>query len=342
MQNTQRKLSVVSLFVFLVVAVLGACASDGNDLDDGLYARMTTNRGEIVLRLFYERAPLTVTNFVGLSEGTVEHVRGEGARYYDGLTFHRVVDEFVIQGGDPEGTGRGGPGYQFPDEFHPDLRHNKAGILSMANSGADTNGSQFFITLAPTPHLDDRHSVFGEVVEGMSVVRSIAQGDVMESVEIVRVGDAAEAFETDQDAFDGRLRDAGWDPDARERKRAEDLALIEETWPDAQLNRNGIYYEILEEGDGSIPGAGTEVAVHYDASVLGGSRFESTRTRPPYEFVVGSGRILPAIDEMVRTMRRGERRVFIVPPEQAFGSAGRPPVIPPDSFLVFDLELLDE
>ncbi len=328
--------------VFLVVAVLGACAADGTDLADGLYAHMKTNRGEIVLRLFYERAPLTVTNFVGLAEGAIENTRGEGVAYYNGLTFHRVVDDFVIQGGDPEGTGRGGPGYQFPDEFHPELRHDKAGILSMANSGANTNGSQFFITLAPTPHLDDRHSVFGEVVDGMSVVNSIVQGDVIETMEIVRVGAAAEAFEADQEAFTARLRGAGWDPDARERKRAEDLALIEETWPDAQLSAGGIYYDIIEEGDGSIPGAGMEVAVHYEASVLGGSRFETTRSRPPFEFVVGSGQILPAIEQMVRTMRRGERRVFVVPPEQAFGSAGRPPVIPPDSFLVFDLELLDE
>ena len=143
-----------------------------------LLAHFTTSDGAFTVRLFDAEAPKTVANFVGLAEGTKEWTdprtgRKSQARYYDGTIFHRVIDGFMIQGGDPLGQGTGGPGYNFADEFHPKLRHDKAGVLSMANRGPNTNGGQFFITLAPTPHLDDRHSVFGEVVEGMDIVRKI-------------------------------------------------------------------------------------------------------------------------------------------------------------------------
>jgi peptidyl-prolyl cis-trans isomerase A (cyclophilin A) len=148
-------------------------------LAPGLYARFDTSEGQFVIRLYEELAPKTVQNFVGLAEGTTEwkDARGQSqqSRFYDKLIFHRVIDGFMIQGGCPLGTGTGGPGYRFADEFHPSLRHDKAGILSMANAGPNTNGSQFFITLGPTPHLDNRHSVFGEVVEGMETVKAIGR-----------------------------------------------------------------------------------------------------------------------------------------------------------------------
>lgn len=169
-------------------------------LPDGLYAGLTTSRGEITIRLYPDQAPLTVANFVGLAEGSLNR-ETPGTPYYDGLTFHRVVPGFVIQGGDPKGNGSGGPGYSFQDECRPALRHDRKGILSMANSGPNTNGSQFFITLGPTPHLDYLHSVFGEVVEGMEAVETIEMGDVIERVEIVRRGSEAEAFTVSADSF---------------------------------------------------------------------------------------------------------------------------------------------
>jgi len=145
-----------------------------------LHAHFTTSEGNFTVRLFDEEVPNTVANFVGLADGTKEWTEPRSGKkvqrpFFDGLTFHRIIDNFMIQGGDPLGTGTGGPGYRFGDEFHPRLRHSKPGILSMANAGPNTNGSQFFITLVPTPWLDNKHSVFGEVTEGLDIVQRIGR-----------------------------------------------------------------------------------------------------------------------------------------------------------------------
>jgi peptidyl-prolyl cis-trans isomerase A (cyclophilin A) len=167
-----------------------------NTSNDGVFAVIKTNKGVIRIQLEYRKAPMTVANFVGLAEGNVKNTaRPEGKPYYDGLLFHRVIADFMIQGGDPTGTGAGGPGYALADEIDPTLKHTRAGTLSMANAGPNTNGSQFFITHKDTPWLDGRHTVFGYVVEGQDVVDAIQQGDRMESITIERMGDDAKAWD---------------------------------------------------------------------------------------------------------------------------------------------------
>ncbi|MDR0382744.1 MAG: peptidylprolyl isomerase [Spirochaetaceae bacterium] len=169
------------------------------DLGDGLFAVIDTARGQIIVKLAYEKAPLTVSNFTALAEGNMDAAKGKP--FYDGLTFHRVIADFMIQGGDPLGNGRGGPGYTFHDEFDPSLKHDGPGVLSMANAGPNTNGSQFFITHTATPWLDGKHAVFGRVVRGQNVVNAIRQGDKINSVLIVRNGEAASTFHPDQASF---------------------------------------------------------------------------------------------------------------------------------------------
>ncbi|NPA44587.1 MAG: peptidylprolyl isomerase [Chlorobi bacterium] len=190
--------------LFLLLAFISVFVSACNILqknmpkEDGLYARITTNKGDITLYLEYEKTPLTVANFVGLAEGKIENkAKKIGEPYYDGIIFHRVIKDFMIQGGDPTGTGRGGPGYRFKDEFNKDLKHDKAGTLSMANAGPNTNGSQFFITHKATPWLNNRHTVFGHTIdeESMKTVNSIVKGDTIIHVKILRVGKKARKFD---------------------------------------------------------------------------------------------------------------------------------------------------
>jgi peptidyl-prolyl cis-trans isomerase A (cyclophilin A) len=179
---------------FIISVSFGVYVANSQELENGIYADMETSKGNIILKLYYKLVPKTVSNFIGLAEGTKESNKPKGVPFYDGIIFHRVIKNFMIQGGDPEGTGRGNPGYRFEDEFHPDLKHDRPGILSMANSGPNTNGSQFFITHLPTPHLDNKHSVFGGVVKGMKVVNRIVINDKIKHLKIIRIGDKAKKF----------------------------------------------------------------------------------------------------------------------------------------------------
>jgi len=201
MKQTRWISCVVVLLLFTFAGGVSISA-ENPPLPDGLYAKMITSKGDILIRLEFEKTPLTVTNFVGLAEGTKNSNRGKGVRFYDGLTFHRVIPDFMIQGGDPDGNGMGGPGYTFPDEIYSTLRHDAPGILSMANAGPDTNGSQFFITHTQTPWLDGKHTVFGRVIEGQDVVNAIRQGDTIKTIQITRVGKKASAFKADQVSFE--------------------------------------------------------------------------------------------------------------------------------------------
>jgi peptidylprolyl isomerase len=315
-------------------------------LGDGLFARLKTNRGEILVQLEYEKTPLTVCNFVALAEGKMNVCAGKP--FYDGLTFHRVISkangddqDFMIQGGDPLGNGQGGPGYQFPDEFDPSLRHSGPGVLSMANAGPGTNGSQFFITHVATPWLNDRHTVFGRVVDGQQVVNATKQGDKIESVTIIRNGPAAQAFKADQAAFDSLLVKAGEDAAAKAKtRRNADLAQITAKYPGLTPTPSGIMYMIQKQGNGPKPQNGSKVRVAYRGMFLSGEVFDTSEGRSPLEFTAGAGEVIPGWDRTVLEMKTGEKRLVVIPPELAYGERGAGGVIPPNSFLVFEMELI--
>lgn len=341
---TTKRILFFALILSLILS--GELVMAEKQLQDGLYAKFDTSKGEILTLLEFEKTPLTVANFVGLAEGTKELGGGAGTagtKFYDGLTFHRVIPDFMIQGGCPLGTGTGGPGYTFPDEIDPSLKHSGPGILSMANAGPGTNGSQFFITHVPTPWLDGKHTVFGHVVEGQSVVNAIEGGDTINSVNIIRVGEKAKGFKSDQDAFDALLE--GIDKRKKEKENeaiAEAKKQIEKQWPDAITTSSGLQYVIIEEGKGEeTPSKGATVTAHYTGKLLDGSKFDSSYDRgQPIQFPVGAGRVIKGWDEAFLSMKKGEKRVLIIPSHLGYGPSGRGP-IPPNATMIFDVELVD-
>jgi peptidylprolyl isomerase len=319
-----------------------SCNENEPDLKDGLYAQFETDRGNIIVELYPEKAPLTVMNFVGLAEGDLDFANKKG-HFYDGLTFHRVIEDFMIQGGDPQGTGSGGPGYKFPDEADNGLVFDEPGKLAMANAGPDTNGSQFFITHVPTDWLNGKHTIFGSVIQGQDVVDAIQQGDTIDKVNIIRVGSEAQAYKADSGAF--KEIEKGLISRRTAAEADKDKAIMNEIanrWPDALRDEEtGIFYVIRTEGTGSKPAQGTRITVHYTGTLMDGTQFDSSRDRnEPFQFNVGSGQVIPGWDVSLLDMKKGERRIIILPPEMAYGSRGIGP-IPPDSWLVFDVELLD-
>ena len=308
-------------------------------MQDGLYARIETSKGEILIQLTYDKTPGTVGNFVSLAEGTMENSsRKEGMPYYDGLNFHRVIPDFMIQGGCPLGSGTGDPGYKFDDEFHPDLRHSGPGVLSMANAGPGTNGSQFFITHKATPWLDGKHTVFGQVTEGQDVVDSVAQGDTISSVTIVRIGKEAESWDA-RKAFDA-FKESKEKRLAEERARAE--AEIEKIAAGFEQTESGLRYKILKNGNGKKAESGQLVSVHYEGALTNGQVFDSSYQRnQPIEFQLGIGQVIPGWDEGIGLLKTGDKARFVIPAHLAYGSAGAGGVIPPNASLVFDVELVD-
>jgi peptidylprolyl isomerase len=341
--NINNKFSIAAGIGGLLITCMAGTVSAAPDASygNGLFARINTDRGDIVVQLEFQKTPLTVCNFVALAEGKMNNTGGKP--YYNGLTFHRVEANFMIQGGDPLGNGRGGPGYEFPDEIVPSLKHDGPGILSMANAGPGTNGSQFFITHVATPWLDGKHTVFGRVVEGQDVVNAIRPGDKIRSIIIIRNGSLANQFKADQAAFDALLKDANAAAAGRGKaQRDADIALINTKYPNAVQTPSGVKYIIQKKGTGNKPAPGKTVQVNYRGSFLSGQVFDSSDTRGrPLEFTAGVGAVIKGWDEMVMDMQVGEKRVAIIPPELAYGERGAGNgVIPPNSFLVFEMELV--
>ena len=309
-----------------------------NKMENGIYAKFNTIKGAVIVKLEHEKTPGTVGNFVALAEGNLENkVKLQGQHFYNGLKFHRVIPDFMVQGGCPQGTGTGGPGYKFDDEFHPDLKHDRPGILAMANSGPGTNGSQFYITHVPTSWLDGKHTVFGHVIEGQEIVDEIAQGDMLESVEILREGEeaknwnAVEAFRT----FEGsRAKRELKMSEASEAKMNELAAGFEKT-------ESGLRYQYIVRGSGKQAEAGKTVAVHYKGTLDNGKEFDNSYSRKkPIEFPLGQGNVIEGWDEGIALLREGDKARFVIPSHLAYGSAGAGGVIPPNAVLIFDVELM--
>lgn len=308
-------------------------------MENGIYAKFNTSRGAILVKLAHDLVPGTVGNFVALAEGNLENsARPQGNPYYDGLKFHRVISDFMIQGGCPQGIGSGGPGYKFDDEFHPELRHDAPGILSMANAGPGTNGSQFFITHVATPWLDDKHTVFGKVVEGQEVVDAIQQNDELTSVEILREGDeakkwnAVEAFRTFEGARAKR----------EEAERAAAEAKMEELAAGFDRTESGLRYKIIQKGSGKKAEPGRTVAVHYSGSLDNGKMFDNSYSRKkPIEFQLGRGNVIEGWDEGIALLHVGDKARFVIPPYLGYGAYGAGGVIPPNATLIFDVELME-
>ena len=308
-------------------------------MQDGIYAKFNTPKGSILVKLTHDKTPGTVGNFVGLAEGQLENTaKPMGTPYYNGLKFHRVIPDFMIQGGCPLGTGTGDAGYKFDDEFHPELKHDRPGVLSMANAGPGTNGSQFFITHIPTDWLDNKHTVFGHVVEGQEVVDAVAQEDLIESIEIIRVGDEAknwnaiEAFRTFEGSREKRI--------AEQKRMAEEA--LEKIAAGFDKTASGLRYKMIQKGSGKQAEKGKQVSVHYQGSLENGQVFDSSyKRKQPIDFQLGVGQVISGWDEGIALLQVGDKARFVIPSHLGYGSRGAGGVIPPNATLIFDVELMD-
>ena len=317
--------------LLLIMTLLTGCNNQYPELDEGLYANILTEKGSIIIKLEIDKAPITVANFVSLSEGKNPMVSDEykTKKFYNGLKFHRVIQDFMIQGGDPLGMGSGGPGYRFDDEFS-DLTHSGPGIISMANSGPATNGSQFFITHKATPWLDGKHTVFGQVVEGLEVIDSIEQNDIINEIKIIRKGIQA-------DKFDAPILFEKYFEQIEKDVNEAFVSLTE----GMKKTDSGLFYNISKKGLGASPFKGSQVSVHYEGRLPDGKIFGSSYKRnEPIKFPIGMGQVIKGWDEGIMLLNKGAIARFVIPSELAYGSRGAGDLIPPNSTLIFEVELI--
>lgn len=366
-------MNLIKLTILILTLSFSSCESKkyGN-LEDGLYADIQTDEGDILLKLEYENTPVTVASFVSLAEGTNTYVdeKYKGKKFYDGLKFHRVVDDFMIQGGDPRGNGSGDPGYKFEDEFTMDddgellFTHKSGGMLSMANSGPDTNGSQFFITHKETSFLDGRHTIFGHLIQGQAVVDSIKQDDVINKIEIIRVGkdvkdfDAQEVFNSYFSEIEERKK---MQQEQMTQVKADLLKLIEDNEENIVSLPSGLKYFMLKKGAGVKPAIGSKVQVYYAGYFTTGDLFDTNvmeiaKLYDKYDHRRESGggynpvpmdyspdaSLIAGFKEGLQQMEIGDKVLLIIPSHLAYGEQGSRGVIPPNTDLLFELEIVDQ
>ncbi|MEZ4853820.1 peptidylprolyl isomerase [Flavobacterium sp.] len=364
------KLTVIMLFS---ISFLTSCNNKYKDLKDGLYANIETSKGDIIVQLEFKKTPVTVANFVSLAEGKNPFVdeKFKDKPFYDGLTFHRVISknngdeqDFMIQGGDPLGSGEGGPGYKFKDEIFADLKHNKPGILSMANAGPATNGSQFFITLVETPWLDGKHTVFGNVIDGQTVADSILQNDVINKIEIIRIGAEAKKFDAVKIFKEYYNKEAKIQSENKEKARKIGIKKriqFEKLKMNGTTDKSGIIYEFLKKGEGNKPKKGTQVFINYAGYFESGELFDTNYKNiaeqfymydaqrdamngyAPFPFPYGNDRgLIQGFINTINLMSYNDKVQVFIPAKLAYGEQGAGDIIPPNTNLIFEIEMLEK
>ena len=366
------------VLAFLAIASFYSCKEEHSDLPDGLYAKIETNKGDIIVQLNFEKAPITVANYVALAEGKNDYVTNENLKkrpFFDGLKFHRVINDFMIQTGDPLGTGSGDTGYKFKDEF-TDLQFDKGGVLAMANNGPATNSSQFFITHLATPWLDGKHTIFGHVVEkGMEVVNKIQQNDYINTVTIIRNGEAAKKFNAvkifnDYFAVENKNQKEKAAVDTENKRvynekykevRKQKVAYFAELKAKATKTKTGLQYLITKKSGGKKPANGTSIFIHYagflenaelfDASIESIAqtfgKYDENRAAQngyqPIPFQAGKkDGMIPGFIEGIEKLSFGDKAVIFIPSQLGYGAAGAGGVIPPNANIIFEIELLEK
>jgi len=344
--------------------LLSSCSKAYDNLKEGIYADIETSKGNMIVQLEFEKVPNTVANFITLAEGKNPFVSDEfkNKPFYDGLKFHRVIPDFMIQGGDPNGDGSGGPGYKFEDEFHPTLTHSKAGILSMANAGPGTNGSQFFITHKETPWLDNIHSVFGEVIEGLEIINTIESDDVIEKITIVRIGNKAKSFDAVKIFKNYYSKVAKAQKEAEEKAKILAESIIKEINAlkvNGTKSKSGLIYEIVTLGNGKKPAASSKVFINYAGFLENGVQFDTTNEEiakqfgcynphkaaqngyTPYPSTMENLQFIPGFVEGIKLLNFGGKAKLYIPSNLGYGAQGIGGVIPPNANIYFEIELLE-
>ncbi|MDG1730281.1 MAG: peptidylprolyl isomerase [Algibacter sp.] len=367
--------SNIRVLLLLLVISLNACKAQYPELEDGLYAEFITSKGVMVAKLEQEKAPITVANFVSLAEGTNTMVKEKykKKKFYNGLIFHRVMDKFMIQGGDPLGTGQGNPGYKFKNEFHPDLKHDRPGILSMANSGPNTNGSQFFITEIPKPHLDNNYNVFGSLVIGLNIQDSISNVEtdnrnrplkdvVIEALHIIRKGRSAKQFDA-PNVFENHFAVAERLEKEKKTKAAATLKATQDKFKKQKAEAitldSGLQYYISEKGTGEDLKENSEVLTDYTVYFENGKLLETSklevaeqldavnekrkaanRYQPIIANIGPDAQMVSGFKEGLQQLNVGDKATLFIPYHLAYGEAGRRG-IPGKSNIIFEVEILE-